>query len=1675
MKVTAKRTRLLLATLLCVISFFNARATHIMGSDISYRCLGGNQYEVVVAVYRDCSGTVMPTSITVNVTSNCNSSSVICDLVDSLSEIEVSQLCAGAQSTCNSGSYPGVQLYTYVGLVTIQPGCGVYSFSYSDCCRNTSNNLVDNAPPSLGFSVEATLNSDLVNCDAAPRFTSLPVPYFCINQQVNYSHGSIDADGDSLVYKLIPPRDDASANLPYQGGYTAVAPMPTQSGFVFDAATGQMSFAPTQQGVYVVDVLVTEYRNGVVIGSTMRDIQIVIVNCTNNSPVVANCITNQNSSGGVVKDCNSLAVCPGSTLSFSIPGYDPDGDTLSVISNIATAIPGATLTTTYVGTGMDSLIATFTWTPALTDTGFRYFTIQFQDDACPIPGIQLFTYDISIYEATYAGIDRFYCTSGSPIPVHVVGGSNFSWSTTVGMLSAANDSSDVLLAPANTTTYIVISDLPGGCKDHDTVTIFTVPNFNLSITAADDTICLNQTTTLTANASPSNYGPFTYQWSPLTQGIVSPTQAVTDVKPNATTTYQVAVTSAAGCTITDTHIIAIEGIKPAVTVLASQDYVCPGSTVTLTGLISAVNCGPVADPQNACLPNSNYEIQDLGAGTDMEDVTPFRGFYEDGRVQYLYRASELQALGLNAGAITDIGFNVTSVSGSLPYSNFNVKMTCTDLSALPATFVTGLSPVINGATVPITTVGWTTHTLDIPYNWDGASNLIIEICFDNNDWQGGRDGVATSAAFNGATLWDETDGASGCSINFPTLSNLRPDTRFIVCEAPTNNYTFTWNASNGATLPGTPTVNATVNSNTNFELTVASGECQNSGSYTVHTDTSVQISAGNDFYLACKGDSAQLNITLLHEATKVYLPFYNSSNANSYAIIQPTGTVNAGPVGDDVVSTACTLPFPFTYFGNTYTDFYISTNGFITFTDAQGSGCCAGQYIPDNAGPNNVIALCWEDLNTTLGGTIDWFVNGTAPNRVAVVRFNGVVFFGSGGKVTGEIHMYESSNRIEIVVVSQNNPGQTNTLGIENSDGTFAYSPTGYNAIDWTVSSTYGITYDPVYIQNRIDSTKLIWTPSIWLNNDTIVNPVARPLATTQYVAQVTFTNGCVVYDTVNINVPGFSYTLTAQPDSVCPGLPSQLSFTTTNNVTYTWTPNVNLSSTTISNPVASPNHTTTYYVLAEDANGCNAVYDSVTVFTRGTPVSLGTDTSICPADAVTLAPNGGPYTSYTWSTGATSSTITTAAQATNSQQYWVVVNDGNCNIPSDTITVSKYVLVPPVITPAGDTGICVGGTITLYAAPGYATYDWTNGNTGSNITVNTSGYYSYAATDSNGCKANAVDSVFLTVNTVPVADIITERDTVCTGQNTQLYVTAAAGVDYYWYPGGIMADTFAITDAGTYYLTASNSGCTNVDSITVAAVAPPVVNLGDDQNVCSCDTTVVLTANVTGSYLWSGSQTTPSVTVTTTGVYTVTVTDEHSCIGVDSVAVNIRCLTANAYVADPASGTAFAGADATLNVDSISYGGNFNFNWTPATYLQNANQQQVFVQSPQATTTYTVQVTDAEYGCTTYDSVTLTVVPPGVPPMPNAFSPNGDGRNDVYGPYFPPSLQALYTITSFRIYNRWGQMVYNGNGYWDGTFKGEMQQAGTYLYYITVYGPDQNDPNVNINHNAQGSFTLLH
>ncbi len=371
----------------------NSEANHIAGADLSYVCLGNDQYQVNLNVFVDCvAGVVLNSQQTVRFSSTCGNIATTIVNVINASGTEISQLCPSKinNSICNGGSLPGMKVFHYSGVVTLATPCDTWTMYWGSCCRNAAI-LNLQTPGNNGTYVEATLHSVTALCNNSPSFTAQPIPYVCVNQLVNYNFEVTEIDGDSLYYSLIDARAVGPTTLAYTAGYSAATAIP---GIVIDHNAGQLTFTPTTIGSFVVVVLIQEYdKNGKLIGSVMRDIQFVVQSCSNNIP---------DASGGIISIVSgadktssySVETCEGSTFTFNATYTDVDaGDTLTLLSDIASVLPGSTVITK----GENPLVATMSWTaPAGSVNATYIFKVTVGDGSCPVPGQQLFTYTLKM-------------------------------------------------------------------------------------------------------------------------------------------------------------------------------------------------------------------------------------------------------------------------------------------------------------------------------------------------------------------------------------------------------------------------------------------------------------------------------------------------------------------------------------------------------------------------------------------------------------------------------------------------------------------------------------------------------------------------------------------------------------------------------------------------------------------------------------------------------------------------------------------------------------------------------------------------------------------------------------------------------------------------------------------------------------------------------------------------------------------------------------------------------------------------------------------------------------------------------------------------------------------------------------------------------------------------------
>lgn len=536
-----------------------AFASHAQSADITYQCLGGNQYRINLSFYRDCAGVAAPTTASIDISSaSCGQNLTLTLNPITGTGIEVSPICSQMATQCSGGSYPGVQEYKYSGIITLPMACTDWTFSFSLCCRNASINTIVN-PSAENIYVEATLNNLNYPCNNSPTFSNPPIPFVCMGQPYCFNNGSSDADGDSLSYALIVPRTGPTTSVVYNSPYSASQPLLSSPPVTFDAVSGDMCMAPTQLEVTVFACLVTEWRNGVVIGTVMRDIQLRTINCTNNNPYV----NGINNSGTY-----SMTACAGVPLSFMISSYDADSSQ-SVSLNWNNGIAGAS----FASSGGSRPVGTFTWIPSTTDisSASHCFTVTVRDDNCPYNGNQTFSFCITVTGPTITtSTTTANCNaSNGTASAQVISGNGpftYLWSA-----GGTNNIHNGLSAG----TYTVTVTDAAGCSAAATATVGSgaAPG-NLVINSANSSCYGSNNGTATANVN-GGQPPYAYLWS---NGAT--TSTIDSLAPG---TYSVTVTTANGCVtngaVTITQPVSSLNINPV-----STNVLCNGGsdgTITL--------------------------------------------------------------------------------------------------------------------------------------------------------------------------------------------------------------------------------------------------------------------------------------------------------------------------------------------------------------------------------------------------------------------------------------------------------------------------------------------------------------------------------------------------------------------------------------------------------------------------------------------------------------------------------------------------------------------------------------------------------------------------------------------------------------------------------------------------------------------------------------------------------------------------------------------------------------------------------------------------------------------------------------------------------------------------------------------------------------------------------------
>lgn len=281
----------------CLSLFFSClqfvSATHIVGGEITYKCLGGNQYEITLIVYRDCYTGVPWFDNPASVGIFDSQWNLVDDLTlfwdpfsnDTLPIILNDPCLTVPPDVCAHGT-------TYKAVVNLPKIPGGYSLVYQRCCRNQLiRNII--GPLRTGITIITYISEEALDaCNSSATFNQWPPVAICIHQPIDFDHSATDPDGDSLVYRLCTPLAGADSlkpipQPPNPGPYKEVdwrTPYDLNNvlggvPLTIDPVTGFLTGVPNLVGNYVVGICADEYRDGELISTTRRDFQYNVSDC----------------------------------------------------------------------------------------------------------------------------------------------------------------------------------------------------------------------------------------------------------------------------------------------------------------------------------------------------------------------------------------------------------------------------------------------------------------------------------------------------------------------------------------------------------------------------------------------------------------------------------------------------------------------------------------------------------------------------------------------------------------------------------------------------------------------------------------------------------------------------------------------------------------------------------------------------------------------------------------------------------------------------------------------------------------------------------------------------------------------------------------------------------------------------------------------------------------------------------------------------------------------------------------------------------------------------------------------------------------------------------------------------------------------------------------------------
>ncbi len=1584
---------------------FAASATHISGADITYKWVSGNTYQLSLTLYRDCAGIAAPATAAVTY------SSVSCsrNLTVNLTKVpgtgqEISHACSTAVTTCSGGSLSGIQKYEYTGNVTLPSSCSDWIFGYAICCRNCAITTLSYSPNNCsgvpGTYVEATLNNLVVPNNSAPIFTNIPVAFFCVGQTFHYNHGAYDSDGDSLVYSFVTPRSAANTYVTFKPGYSASSPLTSSPAITLDNS-GDIAITPTSLEVGVMTILVKEYRNGVLIGSVLRDMEVYTQSCSNALPTAS----------GVNGTTNfDIIACPGKPINFNIT--TGDGNTSqTVIITCTSFIPGSTFT----NTNSQYPTGTFSWTPTIAQARAQpySFIITVQDNNCPFMGFQTYSYTIKVppLSATLATVNATCAVPGNGSAAITVNGSSpyqYLWAP-----SGATTASISNLAAGN---YSAVITDRYGCTTTVAGNLIAPSPLN-SAPIATNVNCFGRNNGSISIGVSGGVSPYSYTWTPA----LGNTQTINNLSPG---NYQCTVTDANGCTRSASASIT-QPVLLTSTISSSINPLCFGSNLGSATVAAGGGTGPYFynwNPNNITTStNSN-----LVAGTYQATITDSKGCSSTTSVTI----TQPPLLNVNSTSIPTTCANnngsvqamVTGGTGSYTYNwtpgnrttascsnlavgNYTVNITdangCTASSAvsvsaqpLPIAVISSITNVScfggnNGSSIVNASSGLAPFT----YQWIGTSDTDNNL---NNVVAGNYSVVVTDArgctAIANTTISQPSDIQVSSTAISSTCGNANGSIDLVV-NGGNGPYNCNWTSISGANSAHVGNLGA---GSYQAVVTDANG-CTQNINVPVSNIAGPIASINSTQNVRCYGNSNGSASIALTGGTSPFNYAWTCSATNANSI----SNISAGTYSVTVTdANNCTSTVPFTITqplvlaavaSSTNVNCFGGNNGSANVV--AGGGTTPYQYSwiqtgATTASISNLPAGNYQTVITDANGCTT--SSSTSISQPLALNVSTISTATTCGNSNGSVQATVSGG------IAPYNfrwmPGNYSSFDYSNlSTGTYSVTITDGNGCTASMNSIVSATPLPnASISSLINSTCFNsnngsatvvaasgvapyyyqWSPSGG------ANATANNLSAGSYSVRVTDANGCTVNTPVTITQPAALSISPSVTMGTCASSNGSVSVAIgggTSPYNYNWS-NGASGTNSISSLSAG-----VYRVIVDDANGCTLA-SSINV-----PNSGGMSASVsaiampnCFGDAnatATVAISGGtgPF-SFAWQPN-----ISNAANAVglSNGQYDVTVTDANNCIAIANVIVDQpsQILVSTSATLAatcygannGQAEVTVNGGVPPY------TYQWLGQADTDNILENVpAGLYSAIVTDAHGCTSVA-DAIVAEPTQVQVNS--TTISTTCSNSNGAIDVSVNGGVGPYNYSWASsptnQTSHLGSVSAGSYQVTiADANSCVTTRTIAVTDFAGPQVAIASIQNVsCFGNSNGSSSVSLTGgtapfNYNWSCSAlNSPSVTNLSAGTYSVLVSDANNCTS--TIPFTISQPTELISSAGSTNVNCFGGANGTATI--AGSGGTI-----PYQYLWTHNNSTNATSSNLTAGNYSAIITDAN-GCTSSSSVIIT------------------------------------------------------------------------------------------------------